>query len=84
MQAVFDNLHKLQKGDKIYVKDDRGATTAFVVTKLVTYKEDEDHPEVFTSTDKKAHLNLITCQGAWNKTLKGYPNRLVVFTDLEL
>lgn len=79
--AVFDNLHALQKGDKIYVEDEKGTTTAFVVRELKTYGEKDDAADVFYSNDGKAHLNLVTCEGIWNKAKKSYSNRLVVFAD---
>ena len=79
--AVFSNLHKLQKGDNLYVKDDKGITTAFVVRELLTYGRDENTPDVFKSSDGKAHLNLITCEGVWSQVKKSYSNRLVVFAD---
>lgn len=82
--AVFDNLHTLKKGDKLYVEDERGTTITFVVRKLSTYRQNEDHPDVFRSSDGKAHLNLITCQGVWNQALKSYSTRLVVFADKEV
>ncbi len=82
--AVFDNLHKLEKGDKIYIKDEKGITMTFVVRQLRTYGEDEDASLVFDSSDGGAHLNLVTCQGVWNKNKKSYSNRLVVFTDKEI
>ena len=79
--AVFDNLHKLQKGDNLYVEDEKGVTSVFIVRELRRYSPNDDSSAVFMSSDKKAHLNLITCGGAWNKELKSYENRLVVFTD---
>jgi sortase A len=79
--AVFDNLYKLKKGDKIYVEDEMGATTTFVVRKIQNYDPDADATDVFSSTDGKIHLNLITCGGAWNATKKTHSKRLVVFTD---
>jgi LPXTG-site transpeptidase (sortase) family protein len=79
--TVFNNLYKLRKGDKIYVKDKNGTTITFVVRELRTYGDNDDATAVFVSGDGKAHLNLITCQGVWNKVLKSYPKRLVVFTD---
>ena len=82
-KAVFVNLSKLKKGDKIIITDDRGATSTFVVRRLRTYRFDEDAPDVFSSDDGKAHLNLITCVGVWNKKLKSYSKRLVVFADKE-
>ena len=81
--AVFDNLYKLQKGDKVYIKDEKGATTTFVVREVRTYGQNDDASGVFSLSDGKAHLNLITCEGVWNKTQKSYSNRLVVFTDKE-
>jgi sortase A len=81
--AVFDNLHKLQKGDKLYVKDEAGATITFVVRELRLYGENQDASDVFGSLDRNAHLNLITCEGAWNKARKSYSDRLVVFADKE-
>lgn len=80
--AVFDDLHTLEKGDLLYVEDGEKGTTTFVVTKLVTYRPEDDAVDVFRSSDDGAHLNIITCQGAWNKNQAGYSERLVVFTDL--
>jgi LPXTG-site transpeptidase (sortase) family protein len=79
--AIFDNLHKVKVSDIIYSIDDAGATTTFVVHEIRTLKEDEDASSVFGSSDGKAHLNLITCEGVWNKARKSYSNRLVVFAD---
>ena len=79
--AVFDNLSKLRSGDKIYVEDEKGATNTFVVSKSRSYDPSANDSDVFVSSDGKAHLNLITCEGAWNAALKSYSNRLVVFAD---
>ncbi|MEK7608702.1 MAG: class F sortase [Patescibacteria group bacterium] len=81
--AVFDDLHILRKGDKIYIEEETGAITVFVVRTLRTFNDNENTPDVFGSTDGKAHLNLVTCQGSWNKEKKSYSQRLVVFTDKE-
>lgn len=81
--SVFDNLHKLNKGDKIYIEDDKGATVAFVVRESRNYEPKADAVDVFSSDDEKAHLNLITCEGIWDKDSKSYSQRLVIFTDRE-
>lgn len=81
--AVFDNLHKLRKGDKIYIQDDKGSVISFVVREIQIYGKDGDTSGVFGSSDGKAHLNLITCTGAWNKAEKTRSDRLIVFTDQE-
>jgi len=82
--AVFDNLHILQKGDNLYVEDEKGKTVTFVVRELRTYGQNEDASSVFVPSDTKAHLNLITCQGIWNSAQRSYSNRLVVFADEEV
>lgn len=81
--AVFDNLHKLSKGDKIYVEDDNGVTITFVVRNIRSYDSKADASDVFGSSDGKAHLNIVTCEGPWNINLKSRPSRIVVFTDKE-
>ncbi|MFA6397529.1 MAG: class F sortase [Candidatus Paceibacterota bacterium] len=79
--AVFDNLYKLKKGDKILIEDKKGMITTFVVSKIKKYDPKANASEVFVLNDGKAHLNLITCTGFWNKVLKSHSSRLVVFTD---
>ncbi len=83
MPAVFDDLSTLRKGDKLYVKNEHGATTTFIVRELRSYSAHDSAVEVFSSSDGKAHLNLITCEGTWNKIEESYSKRLVVFADLE-
>jgi LPXTG-site transpeptidase (sortase) family protein len=81
--SVFDDLNKLRKGDKLYVEDERGVIITFVVRKILTYDQNEDASSIFNSSDGKAHLNLITCEGDWNSAQETYSNRLVIFTDKE-
>lgn len=81
--SVFDNLYKLRKDDKIYVEDVDGKITAFVVRENRRYDAMADASAVFASEDGGAHLNLITCEGAWDDDTKSYPSRLVVFADKE-
>ncbi|MBU1038764.1 class F sortase [Patescibacteria group bacterium] len=83
LPAVFDNLYKLRKGDKISVEDEKGVNIIFVVREIQIYDKNEDASDVFDSSDGKAHLNLITCTGVWNKAEKTSSGRLIVFTDRE-
>ena len=83
-KATFDNLHVLQKGDKVYVEDENGLTISFVVKEIKKYDEKADASNVFGSSDGKSHLNLITCEGVWSKTSESYSQRLIVFTDREI
>ncbi|MEO6508969.1 MAG: class F sortase [Patescibacteria group bacterium] len=78
--GVFYNLNELIPGDKLYIEDQNGKSIAFMVRESRTYDPKDDVPDVFNQTDGK-HLNLITCDGAWDKGERSYSKRLVVFTD---
>lgn len=78
---VFYDLDKLKVGDKIYIVDDKDDTLPFVVRSIKLFDRDADATSVFTSEDGLAHLNLITCEGAWNQVNGSYPERRVIFTD---
>lgn len=79
--SVFDSLHTLQKGDIMYVEDENGTTTTFIVRESRIYNHQDDAQTVFVPTDGSAHLNLITCQGAWNVATQTYLKRFVLFAD---
>lgn len=81
--AVFDNLYKVRKGDKVFVTDDKGITLTFIVRETRRYDPGGDSSYVFSSNDGKSHLNLITCEGEWDKVSRSSSIRLVVFTDKE-
>lgn len=78
---VFYDLDKLKIGDRVYIVDDKDQSLAFEVKKIKSFERNADSTSVFTSGDGLAHLNLITCEGIWNKVNDSYPQRLVVFTD---
>jgi LPXTG-site transpeptidase (sortase) family protein len=80
-QGVFYNLNRLRPGNKLYVLNDKGESIAFTVRETHLYDPAADATRVFASEDNGAHLNLITCEGAWNQTKLSYTKRLVVFTD---
>lgn len=81
--SAFDELHKLRVGDRFTIEDDAGGIITFVVRANKRYDPGDDASDVFTSTDGRAHLNLITCEGDWNPVSKSYSKRLVVFADRE-
>lgn len=79
--GVFINLYKLKKGDKLYIKNDKGISITFVVRESRTY--DPGYADDVFSASGSAHLNLITCDGVWDGAKKSYSKRLVVFSDKE-
>lgn len=80
--AVFWNLKNLNTGDTIIVTDNNGHKYTFSVDRLVKYP-DNNFPikEVFAASAVPM-LNLITCNGIWDKVAKNYSDRLVVYSRL--
>jgi LPXTG-site transpeptidase (sortase) family protein len=80
--AVFYRLELLENGDLIEIEDEFGENYKFRVVGKNVY-EDESFPlqEVFSNNDGKK-LNLITCQGKFDRNARNYSHRLVVFTEL--
>ncbi len=83
VQAAFDNLNKLHVGDRLYVEDSNGLVITFLVREWRLYDKNENFSKVFNMSGDGAHLNLITCGGAWNADQKSYADRLVIFADKE-
>ena len=78
---VFYDLDKIKIGDHVYILDDKNNSIEFKVWAIKLFNQNADATSVFTSNDGLSHLNLITCEGVWNKTKDGYPQRRVVFTN---
>ncbi|MGW6704363.1 class F sortase [Streptomyces sp. NPDC054956] len=81
-QAVFYNLKKLKKDEKIEVHRDDGSTAVFEVDEVDTFKKD-DFPtdKVYGDTHGKAELRLITCGGNLTKD-RHWDANVVVFAHL--
>lgn len=78
-QAVFYNLDKLVKGDKLIIENKDAIVTTFIVKEIKKY--DEKYAEEIFSSNDMSHLNLVTCAGKWSNFDNSYDNRLVVFSD---
>lgn len=81
--AIFYNLTKLKKGDILQVTDNLGQQYRYIVTETKSYAlKDFPLQEVF-GPNSKARLNLITCEGNFNKSSNLYSHRFVVYSELE-
>ena len=80
---IFNRISELDQGDRIEIKDDQNETYNFIVQKSQSFDPLANTSDIFNSSDGKAHLNLITCQGIWNNITKEYSKRIVVFSDQE-
>ena len=81
--SIFNDLHTLNKGDKLQIIDEKGLEILFTVKESRRYDPSDDATDIFISKDDKVHLNIITCDGTWKNDEKTYSNRLVIFTDKE-
>lgn len=80
--AVFYDLAKLVPGDTIHIKQNNGEMLTFKVTGSATYEFDQLPLKEIFNTPGKPTLNLITCNGTFNKSDKNYSKRLVVRSEL--
>ncbi len=78
---VFYRLNNLEVGDLITVVDDQRKNISFEVQSIKVYERNADATSVFISNDGQSHLNLVTCDGIWNRVNDSYPNRRVIFAD---
>lgn len=79
--AVFWNLNKLQAGDLVEVINSNNHATPFKVIGSIRYDTVTAPLKQIFGPSGQAHLNLITCDGAWDKNQRVYNQRLVVFTQ---
>ena len=78
--GIFVDLHKLQKGDALQIIDSNNVMISFTVREARIYGQNDQPGEVFNASGA-AHLNLITCTGAWDNARHSFRERLVVFAD---
>ncbi|MFE9565597.1 class F sortase [Streptomyces sp. NPDC006487] len=81
-EAVFYNLKKLKKDEKIEVHRDDGSTAVFAVDEVDTFKKDRfPTDKVYGDTHGKAELRVITCGGNLTKD-RHWDANVVVFAHL--
>ena len=80
--AVFWQLDQLTVGDEVMVVDVTGATHTFAVIETARYAQDAAPLDKIFGFDLERDLNLITCDGVWNRKTQRYGERLVVYTRL--
>lgn len=85
--AVFDRLSELRVGDTILVADAENMWHTFVVRGSKVFGPMENTDEVFGRNHAVAggtnsvFLNLITCEGEWDRSAGQFTKRLVVFSE---
>lgn len=80
--GVFKTLGEIKVGDEVFVDTASSTPLRFVVREVVSYPlADVPAKRIFTDTTG-AYLNLITCDGVFNKHANDYESRLVVYAVL--
>lgn len=80
--AIFYHLHDIAAGDEITIYDSCDRPQKFKVIDTQIYTVDRaPFEQIFGKSDGK-NLNLITCEGDWDKQSQNYNQRLVVYTQM--
>ncbi|WP_079505019.1 class F sortase [Mesobacillus jeotgali] len=80
--AVFYDLHKLKKGDKIMVTGTKGQTLTFEVYDQKTFPRLDAPIEDIFGFSFASTLNLITCSGDYDPETTERAERTVIYTKL--
>lgn len=80
--AVFARLRELKPGDDLAVVTESGEELHFTVVEVSSFPADAAPIGRLFGPEFTPHLNLITCEGNWDKARKAYDQRLIVFTRL--
>ncbi len=81
-KAVFWDLDKLKPQDKVYVINREGHQLTFEVRNSQAFALDNAPLTTVFGPAQTSNLNLITCNGAFDRASRSYNKRLVVFTKL--
>ncbi len=82
--AVFWNLHRLKKGDRIYVGMEDGSVRTFLVEVGEVYPFNNAPMQRIFGPSDRPRLNLITCNGSFDPRSQNYNRRLVVYAVMEI
>lgn len=81
--AVFFELKNLEPGDEIQVFNKEGDSLTYVVDRIETYPEGEAPVDAIFDYSFQSNLNLITCTGTFDRSVREYSDRLVVYSSLK-
>lgn len=81
--AVFFELKNLEPGDEIQVFNKEEESLTYVVDLIETYGEGEAPVDAIFDYSFQSNLNLITCTGTFDRSVREYSDRLVVYSSLK-
>jgi sortase (surface protein transpeptidase) len=80
--GVFFELYKLKPGDEVTVRRRDGSTARFRVDNVAQYPKNEFPTEAIYGNIDHAGLRLITCGGAFDRSVHSYVDNIVVYASL--
>jgi sortase (surface protein transpeptidase) len=80
--AVFYELETLQAGDDIFVTDAAGRQLHYKDTRTATHPAASFPIQEVFGPAAASQLNLITCEGTYDRASKNYSDRTVVYSML--
>jgi len=80
--GVFFRLHKLRRGERVYVKRANGSVAKFRVTKVREFAKDRFPTVEVYGPVPDAELRLITCGGSFDYATGSYLSNVVVYAQL--
>jgi LPXTG-site transpeptidase (sortase) family protein len=83
-RAVFWDLNKLVPGDKVLLRKEDGSQLTFAVVGSEVYAFDQAPLQRIFGQAEQPMLNLVTCNGTFDRGAKNYDKRLVVYTKQAL
>ncbi|AYN42997.1 class F sortase [Streptomyces dangxiongensis] len=80
--AVFAGLDQLTRGDRFSVERADGRTADFVVDDAESFPKDDFPSSRVYADATRPEVRLITCSGAYDRSVRDYTENLVVFAHL--
>lgn len=80
--SVFADIDILNSGDTIEVVDGEGNTLTFRVVDKKIFEDAQFPTKDVFGESSVPRLNLITCDGVYDKQASNYSHRLVIFSEL--
>lgn len=80
--AVFAGLHSLQPGDPVDVVGSDDVVVRFTVERVVRYPKDRFPTEEVYLPTLRPELRLVTCGGAFDRSVRHYVDNVVVYARL--
>jgi sortase (surface protein transpeptidase) len=80
--AVFHRLRDLRPGDRVELRDRDGRVARFAVDRVEQHPKDDFPTGAVYGVTERSTLRLITCGGAFDRSVRSYVDNLIVYASL--